>query len=141
MKPDAYSTINSLPEGDKYFAAILMKDIFLTELLEEDRAEILYFGGRSLARQFASNTLMGIEEFFNKAGWGDLEMSSQKETSQSWVLTGDGLTARFLALEEPTFYLEAGFIAQQITQQLGRNVEAGYQINGQKSVTFDVEIS
>lgn len=140
MKPDAYSKITSLKQGDKIFSSVLFKDIFLNDLLGDDNAEILYFEGRNLAQKFSTGTLAGIEDFFRMAGWGDLKIQTQNPNNQIWELSGDGVAASFLAVENPVFYLQSGFIAQQISQQLGKKTEASYKVSGADSVIINIEI-
>jgi predicted hydrocarbon binding protein len=127
----------NLPDGENIFGVTLLRDIFLEELLDGDSSDILYFAGKDLAKKFASNTLLGIENFFKVAKWGDLKMISQQQDRQTWILSGEVLVARFATVDNiPNFYLEAGFLAQQIAQQIKKNVEATYQLNKDNSVTF-----
>jgi predicted hydrocarbon binding protein len=139
-----YSAINKIiQEGDpkEIFGSLILKDVLLPELLGNDSSDILYFAGKELARKLASNTLLGISQFFKLADWGDLSITKQDPSRQTWELTGDILKTRYEIDNLPDFYLEAGFLAQQIQQQLGKTTEATYQLNGKKSVTFILEIS
>lgn len=140
MNQDAYSQIMSLPNGKKYFGTVLIKDILLNNIFEEDASDILYFAGRDLARSFSSNTLLGVQEFFDNANWGDLKMNKQEATKQTWELSGEAIAARYAAVEQPNFYMEAGFIAQQIQQQLGKHTDATYELNKNNSVIFTLLI-
>ncbi|KRN75139.1 hypothetical protein IV73_GL000900 [Weissella kandleri] len=78
-----------------------------------------------------------IIDFFASAGFGTLDIEQQKETSQKWSLTGDIVETRLFDQDTPDFYLEAGFLAQQIEQQIDASAEAEVEFDKNK-INFNV---
>ncbi|MCM0582304.1 YslB family protein [Weissella diestrammenae] len=111
------------------FPIVLLRDRLMPNLFNEDIADITYWAGKSLAREFELHGIKAIIDFFNDAGFGTLTMHSQKATMQKWHLTGQVIETRLNEEKVPDFNLEAGFIAQQTQQQLGFGAEAQVEIN------------
>ncbi|WP_018921662.1 DUF2507 domain-containing protein [Salsuginibacillus kocurii] len=101
--------------GQKYsdFGYELVRKEFLQELLGQDEGEILYWGGRVLARKHPVHSLEEVIQFFTTAGWGELQLIKERK---------EEMTLQLLLPEEqkkPLFnrQLEAGFLAEQIETQ------------------------
>lgn len=116
------------------FALTLLRDRLLPELLQDDESEIIYWAGKSLARDVDLTGVMALETFFMDAGFGFLTLTSKKPTEQVWRLDGPVVSARFDENNHASFALEAGFLAQQTQQQLGTGAEAQWEANKQTVV-------
>ncbi|WP_134992226.1 DUF2507 domain-containing protein, partial [Oenococcus oeni] len=79
MKKDAYKNLSKFSNNQTAFSLALLRDGILNDILDDDANDILYYAGKEVARQFYTKTLNGIQEFFSAAGWGDIQISSQKE--------------------------------------------------------------
>lgn len=95
----------------------LIREELLYDILGQDAPSILYWAGKRLARKYPLFTINEICEFFQRAGWGDLQMEEQKKNEMTFSLSGDLIIARLHSKVDPTFQLEAGFLAEQIGQQ------------------------
>ncbi|EHN59820.1 YslB family protein [Oenococcus kitaharae] len=140
MKKDAFKNLSEIENNQTAFSLALLRDGILNDILSDDANDILYYAGKEVARQFYTKTLNGIQEFFNAAGWGTIEISSQKEDKETWLLSGEVVKIRHLATEDPAFFLEAGFLAQEIQQQTHRSTECSYQTDDKTRVIFTVYI-
>ncbi|EJO05792.1 YslB family protein [Oenococcus oeni] len=140
MKKDAYKNLSKFSNNQTAFSLALLRDGILNDILDDDANDILYYAGKEVARQFYTKTLNGIQEFFLAAGWGDIQISSQKENKESWLLTGEAIKIRSAAIDEPSYFLEAGFLAQEIQQQTHRGTECSYQSDDKSRVIFTVYI-
>ncbi|KGA98137.1 hypothetical protein AJ85_08775 [Alkalihalobacillus alcalophilus ATCC 27647 = CGMCC 1.3604] len=111
----------------------LIRNDLLHELLGTEHDQILYWGGKSLARKHVLHTIDEIIHFFEKAGWGTLEI--QKNKAQAKILE---LHGPWMGKKDPRCYqLEAGFLAQQIEQMQQQITEATYE-KKRKQVTFQI---
>jgi hypothetical protein len=119
------------------FGLILLRDRLLPDLLQDDQQEILYWAGKSLARDVTLNGINALEQFFAAAGFGVLQMTSQKAVEQTWKLTGPVVDERLAENKDASFDLEAGFLAQATEMQLGFGAEAQYKV-GKNQITFTV---
>jgi hypothetical protein len=130
---------DSMPLSENSLLPItLLRDHLLPDLLQDDQREILYWAGKALSRDYSLNGIADIEAFFATASFGDITMTSQKATSQTWKLTGPIVEGRLAESKDASFDLEAGFLAQQTEAQVGvRAAEAQYSV-GRNSVTFSV---
>ncbi|KGO32155.1 DUF2507 domain-containing protein [Oenococcus alcoholitolerans] len=140
MKRDAFKNLSNFPNEQTAFSLALLRDGILNDILDDDADDILYYAGKEIARQFFARTLDDIQDFFAIAGWGDIEISSQKPDRENWTLTGEAIKIRNAAIEKPSFFLEAGFLAQDIQQQTHRRTECSYQIEDKNKVIFTVYI-
>ncbi|GMA69322.1 hypothetical protein GCM10025879_05680 [Leuconostoc litchii] len=121
------------------FALSLLRDGLLKNLLQEDYPHILYWAGKEIARQFPTDTLSTVKEFFANAAFGDLEIQSQNSKNQRWILTGDLVKQRLALNKNADFSLEAGFLAQQLEVQTGAIAEANFKyLKKNEGVTFEV---
>lgn len=121
------------------FALSLLRDGLLKNLLQEDYPHILYWAGKEIARQFPTDTLSTVKEFFANAAFGDLEIKSQNSKNQRWELTGDLVRQRLALNKNADFSLEAGFLAQQLEVQTGAIAEANFKyLKKNEGVSFEV---
>lgn len=111
------------------FGYELIRDVLLGDLLGNDAAEILYWGGKTLARRFPCANTEELTAFFKEAGWGTIELV--KETRKEWVyrLSGSLVERRFTVQANPAFTLESGFIAEQAAARFESNAEAICQLH------------
>ncbi|MCU9614136.1 YslB family protein [Caldibacillus lycopersici] len=106
------------------FGYELIREELINELLGKDGPSLLYWAGKRLARKYPLFTFDEIKEFFIKAGWGSLQLEEQKKNEMELTLTSDLIQYRLHANTNPTFQLEAGFLAEQIQQQKKLYTEA-----------------
>jgi predicted hydrocarbon binding protein len=99
------------------FGYELIREDFIEEILGEDAPSILYWIGKQIARKYPLFSFDEIQEFFRNAGWGNLDIISQKKSEIELQLTSDLVKHRILTRTNATFQLEAGFLAEQIAQQ------------------------
>ena len=121
------------------FALTLLRDGLLQNLLQEDYPHILYWAGKEIARQFPFDALSSVVEFFDNAGFGQLEIASQDSKNQRWTLTGDLVQQRLALSRNADFSLEAGFLAQQLELQTGAIAEATVKL-GKKNEGVNFEV-
>lgn len=106
-----------------YFGYELIRDVLLPELLGKDAGEILYWAGKKLARKFPLENVDEVIDFFNEADWGTLSRKKEKKRELVLELTGEFVSLRLQRDKQSTFQLEAGFLAQQLTDQKRTLVE------------------
>lgn len=99
------------------FGYEIIREELLPDLLGKDGPTILYWAGKRLARKYPLFSIDEIYEFFRDAGWGNLQMTNSKEKEITFSLTSELIRQRIEAKTDTTFQLEAGFLAEQITQQ------------------------
>ncbi len=121
------------------FGYELIRDVVIPNLLGTDTHEILYWAGKELARQYPLANRQDIIRFFDKAGFGLIELNKKQRNKQIYTLSGEIVEVR-LNQAEPSFNLEAGFLAEQIQSQDGIYTEALTEVNKKtKMVTFTVQ--
>lgn len=118
------------------FALTVLRDRLLPDLLQGDESNILYWAGKGLAQREELNSITAIELCFNRIGFGSLKALSRQGTELKWELSGPVVLARQSERKTPSFYLEAGFLAQAIETISGTGVEAQVEIN--EHVVFTV---
>jgi predicted hydrocarbon binding protein len=101
----------------------LIRQVILPELLGEDNSFVQYYLGKTLARKFPLHTIDEIIAFFNKAGFGTLELIKEKKNEYIFHLSGDIINQRFQYKETPLYRLEAGFLAEQLSHIDQRSYE------------------
>ncbi|GAP00037.1 YslB family protein [Fructobacillus ficulneus] len=116
------------------FAPILLRDALLANLLTDDYANITYWAGKQLARQFPIETSADLPDFFTKAAFGDLTLKYQAADQQEWLLSGPVVHDRLATNPQADFSLEAGFIAQQVEKQDEAISEGTVQISSRQEV-------
>ncbi|MFS0614375.1 YslB family protein [Lederbergia ruris] len=139
MKPASTQTFQKEAKTDQLvplFAYELLRDILIPEMLGNDTDEISYWVGKHIARTFPLLSNEEISSFFKEAAWGDLELVEQNKKEMKLELTGDIVERRLLMHNEPSFRLEAGFIAEQIQSQKNLVTEAHEEIAKKKKKVF-----
>lgn len=111
---------HSIPD----FGYILIRDILLPNLLGKETNFILYWAGKELARKFPLKNMEEIFDFFYKAGWGTLSILEKKKNEMKLELSSPMATKRLKEIENCSFQIEAGFLAQQIELQQNALTEA-----------------
>ncbi|WAA11618.1 YslB family protein [Fervidibacillus halotolerans] len=95
----------------------LIRDELLEDLLGKDGPDILYWAGKRLARKYPLFSMEEVKEFFLNAGWGVLEIKEEKKDEKLFSLSGSSVSYRLQTNTNPSFQLEAGFLAEQFVQQ------------------------
>lgn len=121
------------------FAYELLKNILLPELLGKEERNILYWGGRNLARKFPLDSTEEILHFFAEAGWGNLTVVEMNKKELTLELSSPLIDKRFQLQENPTFGLEAGFIAEQVQNQRKCITETYETIKRKNKILFTVQ--
>lgn len=109
----------------------LLRDQLLPNLLGEEQSAILYWAGKELARQHPLEKESDTVQFFQTYGFGVLSKLSSKKETIAYILTGNIVTSR-LKKKEPSFSLEAGFLAQQYQSQNRIYTEASFEVDQRK---------
>lgn len=121
---------NSIPS----FGYHLIRNVLLQKILGEEYESLLYWSGKSLAREYPLSSLDEFADFFTKAGWGILSLT--KEGRQEWVFQLEGIERSLI--EASSFRLEAGFLAEQVQNQKGFITEA-IETKKKNKVIFEVK--
>ncbi|PEB51282.1 hypothetical protein CON65_24015 [Bacillus pseudomycoides] len=122
------------------FAYELLREELLPDLIGKDLDDILYWAGRNLARKYQLESIEEVIHFFEKAGWGTLNIIEHKRREMHFQLTSPLIKERQKQKRHSSYQLEAGFIAEQIQNQ--RNVIAeSYEEQKKRSdsITFLVK--
>ncbi|MHC5252131.1 YslB family protein [Listeria kieliensis] len=114
------------------FGVELFRDYLLPDLLGEESPHIFYWAGKDLARKFPLTSFEEVQDFFEEASFGSIEVVKEKKEELQILLYGPAVETRFDLQGEPSFKLEAGFIAEQIQTQNGYYAEAYDEINKRK---------
>ncbi|MBS9334457.1 YslB family protein [Fructobacillus sp. M1-13] len=127
--------------SENAFASLLLRDALLQNLLTDDYANITYWAGKELARQFPLESIAEIANFFEQAGFGNLTITYQGEAEQQWLVAGPVIKDRLALNRQADFSLEAGFLAQQVELQNEAIAESYFQVNMRKhTVTITVMV-
>ena len=108
------------------FGLELLREVLLPDLLGRDLPQILYWAGKGLARKYPVNSIEELFEFFKIAGWGNLTLLHSKKNEMEFELSGEFISLRFKNTTEPTFQLEAGFLAEQL-QMMNNYITETYE--------------
>ncbi|MGD6816784.1 YslB family protein [Metabacillus sp. 84] len=126
-------TTRNQVEAEKYeelsvpaFGHEMLREILLPEILGQEYPSLLYWAGRKLARHFPLETAEELPRFFLQSGWGTLTLLHRKQGEMEFELTSDLILTRFQAQKEPSFQLEAGFLAEQV-QTIGKHAAEAYE--------------
>ncbi|MFC0301887.1 DUF2507 domain-containing protein [Virgibacillus soli] len=92
----------------------VLRYIGIADLLGPEKDTILYFMGKRLARMFDIRSVDDIAVFFEKMGWGKIELIKEKRRSLVFYLLSDAVAQRLHGPLEGDFKLEAGFLAESI---------------------------
>ena len=121
MSQQTYDRLINSPRG---FANASMRDVLLPLILGKETNGILYWIGKDLAREYPVATPEEITLLASQLGFGELTRTRQRGTSQNWTMKGDVIADRLDNEDNPSFTLEAGFLAQELEFQLSTNTEA-----------------
>ena len=108
------------------FGLELLREVLLPDLLGRDLPQILYWAGKGLARKYPVNSIEELFEFFKIAGWGNLALLHNKKNEMEFELSGEVISLRIKKAAEPTFQLEAGFLAEQL-QMMNNYITETYE--------------
>lgn len=138
-KQEQKADLEKYNETPSLFGYELIRDVLIPNLLGTDTHEILYWAGKELARQYPLQNRQDISRFFDQAGFGLLELNKEQRNKQVYSLSGEIVQAR-LEHAQPSFNLEAGFLAEQIQMQDGVYTEALTEVNKKtKMIAFIVQ--
>ena len=107
----------------------VLRYISLPDLLGKEASSLLYFIGRNLGRKFNIEAIEDIYYFFERTGWGKLELVKEKRNQWVFHLLADAIVYRLQAPFETEFRLEAGFLAEAIQQIEERECECVEKIH------------
>lgn len=93
------------------FGYEIIRDYLMPTILGKHESDILYWAGKDLARKFPCSDTQLIISFFKDAGWGTLSLKKELKDGVILHITGD---AELMNIENRSFRLEAGFVAEQI---------------------------
>ena len=122
------------------FGYELIREVLLNDILGKDSNQILYWAGKQLARKFPLNGDQEVIEFFQSAGWGNLEILKYTKNEMELSLTGEIISRRLDLHPDCHFQLEAGFLAEQFTLQKKFLSESTEEIKRRaKKVIFTIQ--
>ena len=93
------------------FGYDILRDYLIPTILGKHEKDVLYWAGKDLARKFPCTDIQLIISFFQDAGWGNLSFEKEEKDGYIFILKND---EERLKIEERSFRLEAGFIAEQL---------------------------
>ncbi|WP_079516586.1 YslB family protein [Rossellomorea marisflavi] len=99
------------------FGYELIRDLLLPDILGKHTPDILYWGGKQLARKFPLPSNDELISFFREAGWGDLAIVEQKKNEITFELSGEFVKRRNSLKSDASFKLETGFLAEFVQMQ------------------------
>ncbi|MDZ7834883.1 MAG: DUF2507 domain-containing protein [Alkalibacterium sp.] len=112
----------------------LLRDSLLPNLLKEDENDILYWAGKELARSFTFSSPEDVLVQMTRVFLGELDQIRSARHSVQYEWTGKLLEHRLNSKEsDPSFSLEAGFLAAGLEQATGIYTEAAYEIQHKAS--------
>jgi len=91
----------------------LLREILIPDLLGRDTPDLLYWAGKRIARMFPLEKIEDAHAFFEKAGWGTLEIVKQTKNEIDYTITSPLIEKRLKEKGKCCFQLEAGYLAQQ----------------------------
>ncbi|MBC6314728.1 YslB family protein [Listeria grandensis] len=114
------------------FGYELIRDTLLPNVLGEEAPHILYWAGKELARKYPLETLDELADFFARASFGDLAVTTEKKDEMHLILSGEMVALRLDNDSNVIFKLEAGFIAEQIQHQKKLYTESYEEVDKRK---------
>ncbi len=122
------------------FSIEILRDVLLPDLLGKEQSSILYWAGKRLARKYPLEKVEDLFTFFQHAGWGELTKLKESKNEMVFELKSDYISKRFENHEQPSFQLEAGFLAEQIERMHQCVTETYEEVKRrQKKVLFTVK--
>lgn len=130
-------TIDESERQVPLFGYQLLREDVLPDLLGKEHNIILYWAGKSLARKYPVNSIDDLSTFFQKAGWGTLTLTKEKNSELVFELT----SSLFEYKKDIVLSLEAGFLAEQVQNIKGYITETNETIKKgtPKKVVFHVK--
>lgn len=107
----------------------ILRYISLPDLLGTEADSLLYFIGRRLGRKFDIQAMEDIYYFFDKIGWGRLELVKEKRNEWIFHLLSDAIAHRLQSPFETEFRLESGFLAETVQKIAGYECESAAKIH------------
>ncbi|WP_209122034.1 YslB family protein [Alkalihalobacillus sp. BA299] len=98
----------------------LIRNVLMSNLLGKDHENILYWAGKSIAREYPQENIEAVIDFFSKVGWGELSLIKEKKDEINLQLVSPYHKEKITV----TYQLEAGFLAQQMESQKKLMTEA-----------------
>ncbi|HHW37648.1 MAG TPA: YslB family protein [Bacillales bacterium] len=105
------------------FGYELVRETLLKDILGKDYNSILYWSGKNLARKYPLGTIQEIIDFFETAGFGTLKVANENKNEMVFELTSDLIANRFARNCDYSYQLEAGFLAEQLQNIMGKEAE------------------
>ncbi|MCP3762530.1 YslB family protein [Domibacillus sp. A3M-37] len=121
------------------FGYELIRDVLIGDLLGSDAGDVLYWGGKALARRFPCTDTEELSAFFQEAGWGMIYLIKETKNERLYRLSGGMTERRFNVQTNPSFTLESGFVAEQMSAHFDREAEAICQLH-KKSKHVDITV-
>ncbi|MGB3160842.1 MAG: YslB family protein [Carnobacterium sp.] len=131
--------LNLFKGNSPFLGQSLLRDVLIPNLLGNETNEILYWAGKEIARQYPLSSDEDTILFFERVGFGDLTLKVRNQHSIVFQLAGTCVESRIKAVNNLSFNLESGFLAEQIQQQESNYTEAFYQID-QKNLTVAITL-
>ncbi|SET43612.1 Protein of unknown function [Oceanobacillus limi] len=117
----------------------ILRYISLPDILGSEADTLLYFMGKNLARKFEIKSLGDIVHFFDKCGWGKLDLFKEKRNKLIFHMLSDSVVQRINAPIDVNFRLEAGFLAEAIRILKGKDCECVEETNKKiRQVEFEI---
>lgn len=121
---------------ENQFGYDLIRNDILRTILGKEHDTILYWVGKSLARQHPIEVqqLDDLSQFFLNANWGTLSLLKETKRKKLLELSGDWMGKN----DKRCYQLEAGFLAQQYENTFNVFSVATYERKKEK-VIFTIE--
>ncbi|SHG80208.1 YslB family protein [Ornithinibacillus halophilus] len=117
----------------------ILRYVSLPDLLGSEKETLLYFMGKNLARKFEIEAMGDLMYFFDKVGWGKLDLFKEKRKELIFHLLSDSVVKRIESPLETDFRMEAGFLAEAIHKLKGMECECIEEVNRKlRQVEFKV---
>ncbi|MFJ7934959.1 YslB family protein [Sporosarcina sp. NPDC096371] len=127
---------NTTYDSPTRFGHEILRDHVLPSILGAHQGEILYWAGKEVARKFPVFNIEEIPVFFQEASWGTLSL--EKEIKDEAFYTMNNVDE--IIIQNRSFQLEAGFLAEQYQKLNGLLTECYGEVNSQKGqVLFHVK--
>lgn len=95
-------------DNNSNFGYDLIRNDVLRQLLGSEHDSLLYWVGKTVARDTKLASLDEVVSFFAQAEWGDLERLKEKRSEYIFELTGSWMGRK----DKRCYQLEAGFLAE-----------------------------
>ncbi|TSI03168.1 YslB family protein [Lysinibacillus sp. BW-2-10] len=119
------------------FGYELLRDYILPSILGKHEKDVLYWAGKDLARKFPCTDIQLLIAFFQDTGWGLLSLEKEEKDGYLFHLSND---TDLLKVNDRSFRLEAGFIAEQIQTMQGCLTECfDEKLEKQQKIVFTVK--